>query len=41
MYLLVLLSLLLITSLVGVLSMIFEDPDRVASKYSPYVEIGE
>lgn len=41
MYLLILLPLLMLTSFVGILSMMFEDPDRVASNYSPYVEISK
>lgn len=40
MLLLVLLPLLMLISLVGIFSMVFEDPDRVASNFSPYVEIG-
>lgn len=40
MLLLILLPLLMLTSLVGIFSMLFEDPDRVASNFSPYVEIG-
>jgi hypothetical protein len=37
MLLFILLPLLILLSAVGVFS---EDPDRVASNYSPYVEIG-
>lgn len=40
MILFILLPLLILVSAVGVFSMTFEDPDRVASNYSPYVEIG-
>ena len=39
MYLLLLLPLLILVSALGVLSLTFQDPDRVASNYSPYVEI--
>lgn len=41
MYLLILLPLFILASLAGILSLMFEDPDRVASNYSPYVEIGK
>lgn len=40
MILFILLPLLSLASAVGVYAMKFEDPDRVASNYSPYVEIG-
>lgn len=40
MILFILLPLLVLVSAVGVFSMTFEDPDRVASNFSPYVEIG-
>jgi hypothetical protein len=40
MILFILLPLLMLVSAVGVFSLTFEDPDRVASNYSPYVEIG-
>ena len=41
MYLLILLPLFLLASLAGIFSLMFEDPDRVASNYSPYVEISK
>lgn len=40
MYAFILLPLLILASVAGILSLSFEDPDRVASNYSPYVEIG-
>ncbi len=39
MHLLILFPLFMLASLVGIFSLMFEDPDRVASNYSPYVEI--
>lgn len=41
MYLLILFPLFMLASLVGILSLMFEDPDRVASNYSTYVEVGK
>ncbi len=41
MLLIVLIPLLMLTTLVGIFSMMYEDPDRVASNFSPYVEIGK
>jgi len=39
MFLIILIPIILLIGLIGVVSMMFEDPDRVASKYSPYVDI--
>ena len=39
MYLIVLISFLLLFSLVGILSLMYEDPDRVASSFSSYFEL--
>lgn len=39
MFLFILLPLLILVSAAGVFSLTFEDPDRVASNFSPYVEI--
>jgi hypothetical protein len=41
MYLIVLIPFLLLTSFVGILSLMYEDPDRVASNFSAYFELGE
>lgn len=41
MFLVILVPIILFIGLVGVLSMMFEDPDRVASKYSPFVDIND
>jgi hypothetical protein len=41
MSLIVLISFLIFTSLVGILSLMYEDPDRVASNFSTYFELGE
>jgi hypothetical protein len=38
MYLIGLISFLMLTSVVGILSLMYADPDRVASYFSPYVE---
>lgn len=40
MILLILLPLVVLVSAAGVFSLTLEDPDRVASNYSPYVEMG-
>lgn len=41
MYLIVLIPFLLLISLVGILSLMYEDPDRVAGNFSAYFELGE
>ncbi len=41
MYLLVLLPLVILIGLVGILSLMYSDLDRVASHFSPYVELEE
>jgi hypothetical protein len=41
MFLIVLISFLLLISVVGILSLMYSDPDRVASHFSPYVELEE
>ena len=40
MILFILLPLLILVSAVGIFSMTFEDPDRVASNFASFVEIG-
>lgn len=39
MYLLVLLPVVLLIGIVGILSLVYSDPDRVASHLSPYFEL--
>lgn len=39
MILFILLPLIILVSAVGIFSLSFQDPDRVASNYSPYAEI--
>ncbi len=39
MYMLILFPLLMLTSLVAIFSLMFEDPDRVVSHHYPYGEI--
>lgn len=41
MFLFIILPLLILASAIGVLSLSFEDPDRVVSNYAPYVETGK
>lgn len=39
MFLVILVPIILLVGFIGILSMMFDDPDRVASKYSPFVDI--
>jgi hypothetical protein len=41
MYLIGLISFLILTSVVGILSLKYADPDHAASYFSPYAELGE